>query len=235
MGRINTATRTPAPGRASPAALSAAIQASPCLAPLPGTPFLPSLTPPQDVYFPSLALPPCPPSPDVAPIGVSEPQTQCCAPISPPGFSSRCQGWRCWHELDPSGAPAALPAHAASLVPRHRAARPSGGLSRLSHDLLSLLFFFVLPVVFLPAATTCAAMAIAEGCCAQALQLCLLLWQWLCTCRRLSYRDSAGPRLGTPPALCSACSASLFQGCLGLKAVPGWACVAPRLGGRWLL
>lgn len=69
-----------------------------------------------------------------------------------------------------------------------------------------------------PAAATCAAMARAERCCAQALQLCLLLGQRLCTCRRLAVlQGRCRPLPGSKPSpgLSLLCSALLFQGCSG--------------------
>lgn len=69
-----------------------------------------------------------------------------------------------------------------------------------------------------PAAATCAAMARAERCCAQALQLCLLLGQRLCTCRRLAVlqrRCRPLPGNKPSPGLSLLCSALLFQGCSG--------------------
>lgn len=65
-------------------------------------------------------------------------------------------------------------------------------------------------LVVFPAAATCAAMARAEGCCAQA------LCSFVC-CSGSGCVRAGGCRAGTvlAPVLCCACSALLFQGCSG--------------------
>lgn len=144
------------------------------------------------------------------------------------GLSGRCGVRRCRGQPDLPAGCAAAPALLASpsCRPAHsdpRGARPRclfvPGIARRRSAAADLLF---------PAAATCAAMAGAERRCAQALQLCLLLGQRLCTCRRLSvlrgHCPAASPALGSAAPLRSALPGLLRR---GPRTVPCWACFVP--------
>lgn len=152
--------------------------------------------------------------------------------LTPSGLSGRCGVRRCRSELDlPVGcaaAPARQPFRPAAAgrsagvrgsVVVYPGCRPSASPPP--------------PFCCCPAAATCAAMARAERRCAQALQLCLLLGQRLCTCGRLTVlRGQCRPLPGSEPSpgLCLLCSAPLFPGCSGQDRGPCPAGPAPSRG-----
>lgn len=182
ISHINTATRTPSPPGRPPPWLCSAPRSLPAPRPGPTQLFLcmaliqsptpPSSTPPAFIY-------------NLPPVGPQDRRVHGTVPTPCLNFSLRYAVRRRRSELDPvleRGQRAPL---------SHRVARRGRRLPRCA----------VACCFFSPQRYLCCDGISGGRLRAGSLQLCLLLRQWLCTCRRLSYRDSAGPRLGTPPAL----------------------------------
>lgn len=127
---------------------------------------------------------------------------------TPSGLSGRCGVRRCRSDLD-------LPAGCAA-APARQPFRPAGARRSAGVRASVVVYPGYRPSASppprfccCPAAATCAAMARAERCCAQALQLCLLLGQRLCTCGRLAVLRGHCrplPRSEPSPGLCLLCS-----------------------------